>query len=181
MACFFNYIYVCATWGDFILRLFICLTRYCNPNFVLRDFSYTHCCPSASICQYVPVWIPVDSSYESAKSHICEHWWHDPGHEITLIPSDTKKLFNNFQNCLLIFVSFAGSHGCINLCHVLLSIHLSVCTHVWTRFQLDGFPWNFILSTFAKICQGTPDLVKISQNISGNLHDVISSFFCCWH
>jgi hypothetical protein len=164
----------------FILRLLIFLTWCCNPNFVLWDFSYTHCCPSASICQYMPVWIPIDSYYELAKSHICEHWWHDTGHELLWFQMIWKKLFRNFQNCLLIFVSCAGSHGCIKLCHVLLRVHLSVCTRAWALLQLDGFLWNFMLSTFTKISQGTPDLVIIWQNISGTLHDDISMFFCWW-
>ena len=34
-----------------------------------------------------------------------------------------------------------------------------------------------MLSTFTKICQGTPDLVKVRQNISGTLHDDIRFFF----
>jgi apolipoprotein N-acyltransferase len=37
----------------------------------------------------------------------------------------------------------------------------SVCPNVSARLPLDGFPWNFILRTYMKICRDNPSLVNI--------------------
>ena len=47
----------------------------------------------------------------------------------------------------------------------IMSVCWSLCPHVSARLPLDGFPWNFILATFMKICRETPNLVKTGKNI----------------
>ena len=93
MVCYSYSISVYAAWSVFILRLLTCLMciviqiLFCEILVTLTWVLHPVC---VSMCQYVPVWIPTDSSYELTKSHICKHWRHDPGQVITLIPSEIK-------------------------------------------------------------------------------------------
>jgi hypothetical protein len=41
------------------------------------------------------------------------------------------------------------------------SVSLSVWPRVSSRFPLEEILWNFMLGTFVKICQQTPNLVKV--------------------
>jgi len=51
-----------------------------------------------------------------------------------------------------------------------MSIRQSVCLHVSAQLPLDQFFMTCDLETSKKICRETPNLIKMSQNISGTLN-----------
>jgi hypothetical protein len=55
-------------------------------------------------------------------------------------------------------------------------VRKSVCTHEGTREPLNRFSLNFMLSSFAKICQNIPILVKILTKIMDAILEDLRTF-----
>ena len=55
----------------------------------------------------------------------------------------------------------------------------SVRPLIRAQLPLDRFQQSFILRTLRKICPENPDLLKLDKNITGNLLEDLSKFYCC--
>jgi len=58
-------------------------------------------------------------------------------------------------------------------------VRQSVCPHVQTGLQLDGFLWNLILEIFTKHCRENQNLVKTGKKCWG-LYLEIQVCLYCW-
>ena len=67
------------------------------------------------------------------------------------------------QNCQLLQVRSQSNCEKRLLASSCTSVCLSACRYEAPRLPLDGFPWNFLLGIFTKICRCILILVKIEQ------------------